>query len=157
MIDLSLEPLDVKTFTRNAVNQISFDDCYKIKYSPLGTHTNDLDLTTVIKQESNDLITATLSKEVGYSFVYIIRFDKEVKYVGRAIDIRLRLKNHFIKKNSRTSSKIKKVFKKLNKNKDIEFDLCILKIQGSEVYLMVEALLINHYETIKNGWNSKGS
>lgn len=153
--NLDTSSLNISEFEKNIINQIDLSKSYIITYKPRGVHVNKEDLSEVMKKESYEIIKKQIKQKNNHSFVYLIIVGDEVKYVGKAIDIKTRIKNHLYKKNEKTNSKISKIYEILSIDDETQIKCYILQIESKKLYSLIEGLLIKHYDTVNIGWNEK--
>lgn len=90
-------------------------------------------------------------------FVYLIYNNDCCLYVGKAINIRTRLKNHLYKNTIGTKSKISEVYNLIDSTAGkLELKIKILDINPSNIYSTIEGLLIDHFEKNNQAeWNKR--
>jgi hypothetical protein len=93
----------------------------------------------------------------NHKYVYLLYHNKICAYVGKAVDIKGRLKSHLFKCSEKTNSKIKKVANLLKENNgNLTIEIVALDITPDYLYSAVEGILIKEFETTEQ-WNEKES
>lgn len=93
----------------------------------------------------------------NHKYVYLLYHNKTCVYVGKAVDIKGRLKSHLFKSSEKTNSKIKKVANLLKENNgELTIEIVALDIMPDYLYSAVEGILIKEFETTEQ-WNEKES
>ena len=106
--------------------------------------------------ETDNFTELTIDSSSRYVYVIFKEEEPNPVYVGKAADVKKRLREHMKKKGSSTASKINKVYESLSEEKQTKFNIAILEIKPGKFYSAVEGLLITHYGTVENGgWNER--
>jgi len=153
-IDINLEDQFNEDLACNIVDKIQDCHKYEFKYKGKNGHTVEEDLNELLI--TKDTIN-TIKKHKDHKFVYLIYLnnDKTPKYVGKACDIHSRIKNHLIKNDSGTKSKIKNVYESLDDENETIIKVVVFDIQPGKLYSAIEGLLISHFNCVDEGWNER--
>ncbi|MBR2871326.1 MAG: GIY-YIG nuclease family protein [Clostridia bacterium] len=129
---------------------------FKLYYDTKGIQIQDKDDLANFITNTDEFNKNFISKK-NHKYVYLLYNDNKCVYVGKAIDIKGRLKSHLFKRSDKTNSKIEKVVELLDANQGkLAIEIVVLDIFPAFLYSAVEGILINRYNTT-NCWNEKES
>ena len=130
---------------------------FTIRYNSAEITKDTSDSKTVSYKLDN---TDEIAKEIVGN-VYFIFNDKKLLYVGKAKNLRNRLRQHLINCTSSTSSKIHFVQeyleKLLSERKPLSLSYCAISIEPEKYYGTVEGMIIDYIHSkkdyFKDNWN----
>jgi predicted GIY-YIG superfamily endonuclease len=155
--ELDLSALDFSAIQASVLSQIKSMTYTELEYKQNGQKITNSDLKNIVTSSSLSIFDSAIKTEDKYCYVYVLAHNNKVLYVGRAADIKGRLKSHLIYRSKKTKSKIENVYNLIISNGDIKMQCWALKIEGNRTYSMIEGILIDHYNTINIGWNDNNS
>ncbi len=155
--ELDLSVIDFSAIKDSVLTQVKSMVFTELEYKQNGLSFTNHNLSNIITKSSMAAFDLAIKTEEDYCYVYVLAHDNVVKYVGRASDIRARLRSHLITKSNKTNSKINEVYKLIMANKNIKMQFWAFKIEGNRTYSMIEGILIDNYNTINTGWNDNNS
>lgn len=155
--DLNTDKLNMTTVKSSIVEQLNLISYTSLKYVKNLKTISETDLENWVDSDSLVEFNRAIKTEGKQSYVYIISFMNQVKYVGKAIDVKARLRSHLIYKSASTNSKIKKIYDIVKDNNETTIQIFAFKIPGNRLYSMVEGFLIDHFDTTNIGWNESES
>lgn len=106
---------------------------------------------------NSDKFDSTFKNEKDHKYVYLLYHNSICVYVGKAVNIKERLKAHLFKCSETTNSKIKMVANLLKENNGkLTIGIVALDITPNYMYSAVEGILIKEFGTTEY-WNEKES
>lgn len=133
----------------------------KIEYKPTAGFSFSNDLTTIIIPSDLTNFYSKVKTDSGndIGYVYFLKLNGVIKYVGKAADIKDRLEDHLIKSSTGTHSKIQELFNNLSTSTNTSIEYCYFRVVPFWVYPGIELLMMDHLKTLKTygtgGWNQR--
>ena len=147
--------LDESFIINEIVNKIP-NEHFELIYDAGAKKINDSsDLSCFVTNAK--LFDDTFTTQQNHKYVYLLYHHGICVYVGKAVNIKGRLKSHLFKCSATTNSKIEKVADLLKANQGkLTIEIVVLDVSPDLLYSAVEGILINKFNTT-DYWNEKES
>ena len=158
-----LDDILVKDIVELAVKCLEDAPINIVKYKKFTKTTDekaDFELESKIRTTTGDCVYALYVADINGKFTVL-------KYIGSTKKLTYRLNKHLLKnddafldgtyeqKQHPYYSKISNVYKELVDKKEKQIAYKYFKVEVKSIYAVIEALLVEHYNLTKVGWNKR--